>query len=184
LPDNDSYRKIKRRKDMKNVTKLTMAGILVAFAISCSTFYIPIGASKCFPVQHFVNVFAGSILGPLYGVGMAFVTSLIRVFMGTGTLLAFPGSMIGALMAGIIYKLTKKYWAAAIGEVIGTGLLGALAAYFVSILFMGREAAIFGLVIPFGISSLCGAIFALVFIEILQKTKLLEQISTKLMKEV
>ena len=35
---------------------------------------------------------------------MAFITSLIRVLMRTGTLLAFPGSMCGALLAGLMYK--------------------------------------------------------------------------------
>lgn len=42
---------------------------------------------------------AGLILGPIYGVGIAFCVSLIRNLSGTGSLFAFPGSMVGALLA-------------------------------------------------------------------------------------
>ena len=71
-----------------SIQKLAISGVLIALAVVLSGFSIPIGASKCFPIQHMVNVIAGTLLGPWYAVGMAFVTSLIRLIMGTGTLLA------------------------------------------------------------------------------------------------
>ena len=77
-----------------SIQKLAIAGVLIALSVVLSGFSIPIGASKCFPIQHMVNVIAGTLLGPWYAVGMAFITSLIRLIMGTGTLLAFPGSMV------------------------------------------------------------------------------------------
>ncbi|MFW6364348.1 MAG: energy coupling factor transporter S component ThiW, partial [Spirochaeta sp.] len=46
---------------------------------------------------------------------------------GVGTLLAFPGGMIGAVLAGYAYRWFKRSWAAGVGEVFGTGILGALA---------------------------------------------------------
>ena len=73
-----------------NIKKLTLAGLLIALGVACSTFSFPVGASRCSPVQHMVNVLAAVLLGPAYGVGMAFVTSLLRIAMATGTLLAFP----------------------------------------------------------------------------------------------
>ena len=73
-----------------NMKKLAVAAMLTAVAVALSTFSIPIGASKCFPIQHLCNVIAGVFLGPWYGVAMAFCTSLIRNLMGTGSLLAFP----------------------------------------------------------------------------------------------
>lgn len=91
-----------------NVRKLALAGILVAVGIVCSPLSIPVGASKCAPVQHFINILGGVFLGPGYSVGMAFVTSLLRNLMGTGTLLAFPGSMCGAFLCGILYKYGKR----------------------------------------------------------------------------
>ena len=71
-----------------NTKKVVVSGMLVAVAVSLSSFAVPIGASKCFPIQHLCNVIAGVFLGPFYGVGMAFCTSLIRNMMGTGSLLA------------------------------------------------------------------------------------------------
>ena len=90
-----------------NVRKLALAGILVAVGIVCSPLSVPIGASKCAPVQHFINILGGVFLGPGYAVGMAFVTSLLRNLMGTGTLLAFPGSMCGAFLCGMLYKYRR-----------------------------------------------------------------------------
>lgn len=75
-----------------NIKKLAVSAMLTAVAVSLSGFSIPIGASKCFPVQHLANVLAGVFLGPWYGVGMAFCTSFIRNLMGTGSLLAFPAA--------------------------------------------------------------------------------------------
>ena len=68
--------------------KLALAGLLTAVAVVGGMFSIPIGAAKCSPVQHMVNVIAGVLLGPWYGLGSAFVASLIRNLIGTGSLLA------------------------------------------------------------------------------------------------
>ena len=75
--------------------KLTISAMLVAVAVVLSSFSIPIGPSRCFPIQHLCNVLAAVFLGPVYGVSMAFCTALIRNLLGTGSLLAFPGSMVG-----------------------------------------------------------------------------------------
>lgn len=159
-----------------SVKKLSIAGILVALGVVCSTFYIPIGVSKVFPVQHFINVVAGVVLGPVYGVSMAFATSLIRNMMGTGSLLAFPGSMCGALLCGLLYKYVKKIGIAVLGEVIGTGVIGALLAYPIAALFLSSKAAFYGFVIPFSISSLTGALFSMVLLLSLSKAKILQKV--------
>ncbi len=161
---------------MTKSRKLTIAGILIAVGVVCSPFAIPIGAAKCFPIQHMVNVIAAVLLGPVYGVSMAFLTSLIRMMTGMGTLLAFPGSMVGALCAGLMYKYGKKLGFAFIGEVAGTGILGALAAYPIATLIMGQEAAIIGYMLPFLISTIGGSIIATVLIAALQKTGVLKNI--------
>lgn len=158
---------------MSKIKKLTLAGILVAMGVVCSTFYIPIGVAKCFPVQHLINVLAGVLLGPLYAVGMAFVTSLIRVMWGTGSVLAFPGSMCGALLCGVLYKYTKNTLMAFIGEVFGTGIIGAILAFPIARFFLSKTAALFGFVIPFGLSSFAGAAISLVFLGALKKTGIL-----------
>jgi energy coupling factor transporter S component ThiW len=153
-----------------SVRKLALAGILVAVGVVCSTFYIPIGVSKVFPIQHFINVLAAVVLGPLYGVLMAFVTSLFRVMMGTCSLLAFPGSMCGALLSGLLYKYSQKIGFAFFGEVFGTGVIGALIAYPIAALFLSSKAAFYGFIIPFGISSLTGAVISSVLLMTLKKS--------------
>ena len=159
-----------------NVKKLALSGMFIALAVVLSTFAIPVGASKCFPIQHMVNVLAAVFLGPWYGVAIAFGTSLIRNLMGTGTLLAFPGSMVGALCCGLVYRYSRKLLPTYFAEVIGTGILGGLLAFPVAMLLMGREAALFTYVLPFLISTVGGTIIAAVLITALHQTKVLEKL--------
>ncbi len=157
------------------VRKMCLAALFIALGAASSTFYIPVGAAKCFPMQHLINVMAGVILGPWYALAAAFCTSTIRVMLGTGSMLAFPGSMFGALFAGLIYQKSRKLALAFIGEVVGTGLIGALAAYPVAALILGREAALFGFIIPFGLSSLGGAVLAVILLRGMEQVKLFGQ---------
>lgn len=153
-----------------NVKKLVVSGMLTALAVALSAFSIPIGASKCFPIQHMVNVLAGVFLGPFYGVAMAFATSFIRNLMGTGSLLAFPGSMVGALLCGLVYRRTGRLAAAYLGEITGTGILGATLCYPVAAFLMGKEVAVFFYVIPFLMSTVCGTAIAAMLIAILYRS--------------
>ena len=82
--------------NQSNTKKLAIAGILCAVAVVGSLFTFPVLASKCAPIQHMVNVLCAVLLGPWYGVGVAFGASLIRNLLGLGTIMAFPGSMCGA----------------------------------------------------------------------------------------
>ncbi len=158
----------------ESVVKLVLSGMFVALAVVLSTFSIPVGGSKCFPIQHMVNVLAAVFLGPWYGVGIAFCTSLIRNILGTGTLLAFPGSMIGALCCGLVYKHTGKLSLTYVAEIIGTGVLGGLLAYPVAAFIMGKEVALFVYVVPFLVSTIGGTVIAAVLITILKANHTLE----------
>lgn len=158
----------------EHLKKLVTSALLVAVIIALSGFYIPVGASKCFPIQHMVNVLAAVLLGPWWGVAIAFAASLIRNLMGTGSLMAFPGSMVGALCCGLMFKATKKYIPTYLAEVVGTGVLGGLLAFPVAALLMGnKEAALFTYVLPFLVSTAGGTIIAAILITALDKTKVL-----------
>ncbi len=159
-----------------NIKKLALSGVLCAVAVVGSMFSFPVFGSKCAPVQHMVNILCAVLLGPFYGVGAAFVASLLRNLLGLGSLLAFPGSMFGALLCGIIYSKSKNLIATVIGEVFGTAVIGGLCAYPVAILFMGKSAAelaFYAYVIPFLISTAAGALISSVILFSLQKTKTL-----------
>ena len=159
-----------------NIKKINYSAIFIAIGVVCSPFNIPLGFAKCFPVQHLINVICAIILGPIYAVSCAFAISFLRNIMGMGTLLAFPGSMIGALLSGILYKKTNKISLAFVGEVIGTGLIGALISYPIATVFMNKQVAMFTYVLPFGISTLVGSIFAVILLKALEKTHILEKV--------
>ena len=71
-----------------------------------------------------VNVTCAVLLGPWWGVGVAFVASLLRNLLGLGSLMAFPGSMFGALLCGLTYHKAKQLLPTLVAEVFGTSILG------------------------------------------------------------
>lgn len=153
-------------KEKSKAQKIALSGVLIGMAVIFGTFSVPIGIAKISPVQHFVNVVGAITLGPIYAICNAFIASLIRNILGTGSLLAFPGSMVGAFLSGILYKKLKSVLAGVIGEVIGTGILGALLAYPVATVFLGKEGALIMFVTPFMLSCMLGAIIAYIFLKI------------------
>lgn len=153
-------------KNKSRTKNLVISGILIAISTILGTFSIPLLGAKVAPIQHLVNVIAAVILGPVYGVGCAFVSSLLRNILGTGSLLAFPGSMVGVFLSGLLYKKFKKIEVAVIGEVIGTGIIGALLAYPLAAFVLGREVAMFVYIVPFSLSSLIGSFLAYIILKL------------------
>lgn len=153
-------------KNKSRTKKLVISGILIAISTILGTFSIPLLGAKVAPIQHLVNVIAAVILGPVYGVGCAFVSSLLRNILGTGSLLAFPGSMLGVFLSGLLYKKFKKIEVAVIGEVIGTGIIGALLAYQLAAFVLGREVAMFVYIVPFSLSSFIGSFLAYIILKL------------------
>ena len=170
---------------MKNlsVKKLALAGMFCALAVVGSVFSFPIFGSKCAPVQHMVNILCAVLLGPYYGIGVAFVASLLRNLLGLGSLMAFPGSMFGALLCGLAYHKTRQLLPTLAGEVFGTSILGGLCAYPVAILLMGKSAgdiAFYAYIVPFLVSTAGGAVIAGVLLFSLQRSGALRSMQTTL----
>lgn len=156
--------------------KLALAGLLAALAVAGSLLSFPVAGSKCAPVQHMVNILAAVTLGPWWGVGIAFCASLLRNLMGLGSLMAFPGSMVGAFCCGLMYAGMKNLSLTCMAEAFGTGVLGGLAAYPVAKLLMGAEpAGLFVYVVPFLISTVAGSILAFALVTVLEKGGVLGQ---------
>ena len=163
--------------------KLALAGMLCALAVVGSVFSFPIFGSKCAPVQHMVNILCAVLLGPYYGIGVAFVASLLRNLLGLGSLMAFPGSMFGALLCGVVYHKTEKLLPTLAGEVFGTSVLGGLCAYPVAILLMGKSAgdiAFYAYIVPFLVSTAGGAVIAGVLLAALQRSGALHSMQARL----
>ena len=163
--------------------KIAVAGLLCAVAVAGSTLSFPVFGSNCAPVQHMVNILFAVFLGPAYGVAGAFGASLIRNLVGLGSLMAFPGSMLGALLCGLVYRKTGNLMLTLAAEVFGTAVLGGLCAYPVAVLLMGQpagEVAFYAYIIPFLISTAVGSVLSGVLLFSLERAKALGPMQEKL----
>lgn len=156
--------------------KLTSAALLIAIGtLSAHLIYIPAGVSKCFPVQHAINVMGAVLLGPDYAVAIGFIIACLRNMLGTGSLLAFPGSMIGAALAGLAYSRYKTLPVAMAGEIFGTGIIGGFVAWIMATLLLGSKAIAWFFIPPFLVSTIGGSVIAC----LLLKTGFFKQFSSK-----
>ena len=149
----------------KRVYYLTLTSVLVALGvIGGSLFEFTVGVAKVAPMQHLINVVSGALLGPWWAMTQAFLTSLIRNLLGTGTILAFPGSMFGAFLSGLLFRYTKRLIAAVFGELIGTGIIGA-------------KGALWLFVPSFFLSALVGSVIAYVLLKSIWSTVIQPQMN-------
>ena len=154
--------------------KLTIAALFIAIGtLTAHLIYIPAGISRCFPVQHAINVIAAVLLGADYATAIGFVIACLRNMFGTGSLLAFPGSMVGAFLAGLLYQRHKTLSMAVAGEIFGTGILGGFLAWVIAYFILGSSAVAWFFIPPFLISSIGGSFIALM----LFKTNISKQIN-------
>lgn len=161
--------------DTVRFRKLALTALFVAVGILLAPFSIPLGAAKTFPFQHMLNVLIAVFLGWRYGVAGAFCVSSIRIALGMGTILAYPGSMIGAALSGILYARTGKLWGAVVGEIIGTGLLGGLLSYPLAAYILGsRAATLFFFVFAFLPNTVVGAVLGALIYKVMPAKKLKE----------
>ncbi|MFJ7667977.1 energy coupling factor transporter S component ThiW [Lysinibacillus sp. NPDC097195] len=146
-----------------SIRKLTTMALLVAIAVTGSTFIsIPTGIARAYPVQHAINVISAILLGPVPTIIVAFMTAIIRILTGTGSLLAIPGSVIGAACAALAYQYSCSKWLAGAGEVFGTGILASLVAVPYAQLLMGTSVGALFFMPAFVTSSLIGAILGII----------------------
>ncbi|MCP3030910.1 energy coupling factor transporter S component ThiW [Halobacillus sp. A1] len=161
-----------------NRTRLltTMAVFVAIGTLGAQLLWFPAGVAKAYPVQHAVNVMAAITLGPGPAVVIAFVIGLLRNLLGLGTLLAFPGGMIGALFAGFMYKWTQKSFAAAGGEMVGSGLIGAMFAVPFANVLMGSSVGAVAFLPSFIVSSVSGALLGWLVASRVRRTNLVPQL--------
>lgn len=149
--------------------KMTLLAMYIAICvIGASVVSIPVGVAKIAPIQHMMTIICTVTLGPIPAIIQAVITSVIRLFIGTGTLLAIPGSVIGAVVAALLFQWTKKCGFAIAGEVIGTGVIASLVAVPYSIVVMNAPAASALFFMPsFLLSTVTGAVLAVAMLKAL-----------------
>ena len=159
-----------RHPERTRLRKMTLAALLAASAVLLSPLSFPVGPSRCFPFQHAVNALAGVLLGPLWACGAAFTASFVRNILGMGTILAFPGSLFGALAVGCVAGCLpqRRRYLAALAEPAATATLGAWTASLIASPAEGREAMFALLSWAFLVSSGPGAVMGGVVLRVLQ----------------
>ncbi|MBS4172785.1 energy coupling factor transporter S component ThiW [Bacillus sp. FJAT-49736] len=165
---------------MSKVKKMTLTSVIIAITtLTSNMVYIPVEFARIFPIQHLANVLTAVLLGPIYSVAQAFIVSLIRNMAGTGSIFAFPGSIIGAFLSAVLFMKTKKLFWAFTGEVVGTGIIGAICCYPIATLLLGQKAAVFGFIPMFIISSCGGALIGLLVLKLLLKNQAMQAMISK-----
>jgi energy coupling factor transporter S component ThiW len=124
-------------KRSKNLMKMVVLSMLIALGVVISPILRVEG--MC-PMAHLINIVRSVLLGPWYSLLCATLIGIIRMaFMGIPPL-ALTGAVFGAFLSGVFYRLSKgKIIFAVLGEVIGTGIVGAVVSYPVMRFIWGRE---------------------------------------------
>lgn len=154
---------------MNNKTKkMILTSLMATIAFVLNTFvYFPAMA----PFQHCVNVVAVAFLGPWYGCLAAFLCGVLRMMSGK-TIQAIIGAIFGPIIGGLLYKKTRNIYLLAVGEIFGTGIVGALAVYPFMRLFYNLEAVEWYYYVPFYTpSAVVGAAMGVLVLLVLKKSK-------------
>ncbi len=152
---------------------IAQAVVFIALGVALAPFTsFPVGIARINPTQHFIiNVMAAVLLGPWWAAGIAGVIAILRISMGVGTILAFPGGMIGALLAGLAFRFTRNIYLAALGEIVGTGIIAALVSgLWVAPVFMQKSMALSLLIASFLGSTIVGSAIGLIVLKALERT--------------
>ena len=165
-----------------NLLRMIMMAMLVAIGVVISPLLRIEG--MC-PMAHLINITAAVFLGPLDAFVVALMIGILRMSLMGIPPLALTGAVFGALLSGILYKLSKgKIWAAVLGEIFGTGVIGAIVSYPVMTFLWGREGLSWLFYVPsFICGTLIGGSIAAVFLYQLQRAGVLRDIQNKLAGE-
>ena len=150
-------------KNSQSLLKLVVLSMLVALGVVISPLLRVEG--MC-PMAHFINIVCSVLLGPWYSLLCAAVIGILRMTLMGIPPLALTGAVFGAFLSGVLYRLSKgKLVCAVLGEVIGTGVIGAIASYPVMTYLMGREGLSWLFYVPsFTCGTLIGGSIAFFFL--------------------
>ncbi|MBQ9869057.1 MAG: energy coupling factor transporter S component ThiW [Ruminococcus sp.] len=124
-------------KRKNNLLKLVVLSMLIALGVVISPILRVEG--MC-PMAHLINIVCSVLLGPWYSLICATLIGIIRMAVMGIPPLALTGAVFGAFLSGVFYRLSKgKIIFAVLGEVIGTGIIGAVVSYPVMRFIWGRE---------------------------------------------
>ncbi len=134
------------------------------------------------PMAHLINITCSVFMGPWYSLLCASLIGILRMVLMGIPPLALTGAVFGAVLSGILYRASKgRLWAAVLGEIIGTGIIGAVASYPVMEIFYGRTGLSWMYYVPLFISgTLIGGSLAYVLLTMLARNGALREFQQKL----
>lgn len=134
------------------------------------------------PMAHLINITCAVLLGPLEAFVCALLIGIIRMAVMGIPPLAITGAIFGAALSGILYRAFKgRLFFACLGEVIGTGIIGALVSYPVMALLWGRSDLTWMFYVPsFIAGTLIGGTIAFILLSVMKRNGALQNIQQKL----
>lgn len=150
--------------------------VFLAFMVALGVVISPIlRVEGMCPMAHFINVTCAVLMGPYWAFLCALLIGIIRMAVMGIPPLALTGAIFGAFLSGMFYRLSKgKLVWAFLGEVIGTGIIGAIISYPVMTFIWGRSGLTWFFYVPsFIAGTLIGGSIAFIFLRQLVKAGLL-----------
>ena len=159
--------------------KLIVLSMLVALGVVISPILRIEG--MC-PMAHFINITCAVLLGPWYALLCATTIGVLRMLLMGIPPLALTGAVFGAVLSGLLYRASGgKLICAVLGEVIGTGLIGAIVSYPVMVLLYGKTELTWLFYVPLFIAgTLIGGTIAYFFLMAMRKNGMLKTMQQKL----
>ncbi|RKM60331.1 energy coupling factor transporter S component ThiW [Butyrivibrio sp. CB08] len=166
-------------KKSNYLKRMVMLGMFVALGVVISPILRVEG--MC-PMAHLINITCAVFLGPWYALLCALLIGIIRMAVMGIPPLALTGAIFGATLSGVFYKLSKgKIIAAVLGEIIGTGVIGAIVSYPVMTFFWGKEGLTWFFYVPsFIMGTLIGGSIAFFLLKNLEAAGLLTRMQESL----
>ena len=142
-----------KMKNSKKLLKMIVLSMLVALGVVISPILRVEG--MC-PMAHFINIVCSVLLGPWYSLLCATLIGIIRMATMGIPPIALTGAIFGAFLSGVFYRISKgKIIFAVLGEIIGTGIIGAIISYPVMNFIWGKEGLSWMFYVP---SFICGTL--------------------------